>query len=237
MKPTSFAVAFLATALFGISFAMPVSAADVTVGSLKISAPWARATPKGAGVGGGYMTITNAGNAPDRLIGGTTGISRSLEIHEMSMDNGVMKMRMLPNGLDIKPGQTVTFKPGSYHVMFMGLKQQLVQGHHFKATLQFEKAGKVDVDFAVEGIGAMHGGSTGGHDMPGMKMSDAKKGRVRHQSFEPDVAPCADARSPIAGAVWSSFGKQNHAMHTLIPIVKTIWGIWRNSARNRRASG
>jgi periplasmic copper chaperone A len=161
----------LAAALFAALLTVPTQAETVTAGSLKISASWARATPKGAGVGGGYMTITNIGTVPDRLIDGATDIASRFEIHEMSMDNGVMKMRMLPKGLEIKPGETVTFKPGGYHVMLMGLKQQLVQGQHFKATLEFEKAGKVDIDFAVEGIGAQApGGAASGHDMPGMKM-------------------------------------------------------------------
>jgi hypothetical protein len=79
------------------------------------------------------------------------------------MDNGIMKMRPLAQGLEIKPGQTVEFKPSGYHIMFVGLKQQLEKGQHVKATLVFEKAGKVDVDFAVEGVGAQTGGA-----MPGM---------------------------------------------------------------------
>ena len=141
-------------------------AADVTVGSLKISSPWARATPKGASVGGGYMTITNTGAAPDRLVGGSTDIAKSLEVHEMKMEGGVMKMRPVAGGLEIKPGQTVTLDPSGYHVMLVGLKEQLKQGSHFKATLEFAKAGKVDVDFMVEGIGAKTGGDD--HAMPGM---------------------------------------------------------------------
>ena len=164
-------ISFLAAALIAALLTVPAQAETVTAGSLKISAPWARATPKGAGVGGGYLTITNTGTTPDRLIGGSTDIAKTFEVHEMSMDNGVMKMRMLPKGLEIKPGETVTFKPGGYHLMFMGLKHQLMQGQHFKATLEFEKAGKVDVDFAIEGIGAQApGGAAGSHDMPGMKM-------------------------------------------------------------------
>ena len=75
------------------------------------------------------------------------------------MDNGVMKMRELAKGLEIKPGQTVEFKPGGYHVMFVGLNKPLEQGRaRVNATLQFEKAGKVDVYFLVEGIGAQSGG-------------------------------------------------------------------------------
>ncbi|MGH6683423.1 MAG: copper chaperone PCu(A)C [Pseudolabrys sp.] len=148
----------------------PAQAADVTFGNLKISAPWARATPKGASVGGGYMKITNSGTAPDRLIGGSTDIASRFEFHEMKMDNGVMKMRPVTGGLEIKPGHTVELNPSGYHIMLVGLKHQLEQGEHFKATLEFAVAGKVDVDFTVEGIGAQSAGSAGGgdHAMPGM---------------------------------------------------------------------
>ena len=139
---------------------------DFTAGNLKISSPWARATPKGASVGGGYMTITNTGTAADHLVGGSTDIARGFEVHEMKMEGGVMKMRPVAGGIEIKPGQSVTLDPSGYHVMFVGLKDQLKQGDHFKATLQFDKAGKVDVDFAIEGIGAKTGG--GNHAIPGM---------------------------------------------------------------------
>jgi copper(I)-binding protein len=162
-----FRIAFIITALFA-ALALPVQAADVMVGKLKISAPWVRATPKGASVGGGYLTITNMGSGPDRLIGGSTAICKIVEVHEMKMDKGIMKMREMTNGLEIKPGQGVTLNPEGYHLMFVGLKQPLKKGEHVKVTLQFAKAGKVDVDFTVEGIGAMHGG--GGGAMPGVKM-------------------------------------------------------------------
>lgn len=148
-------------AVLAVMLASPAFAADYTAGSLKISAPWARATPKGAQVGGGYMVITNTGTTPDRLISGATGISSGFEIHEMSMDGGVMKMRMLKDGLEIKPGETVTLKPGGYHVMFIGLKDQLKQGDTFKTTLEFAKAGKVEVEFKIEGIAASSGGQSG----------------------------------------------------------------------------
>jgi copper(I)-binding protein len=161
-----FRIAFMAAALFA-ALALPAQAANVMVGHLKISAPWARATPKGAPVGGGYLTITNMGSEPDRLIGGSTVICKRVEVHEMKMDKGIMKMREMANGLEIKPGQTVTLDPEGYHIMFVGMKQPLKKGEHVKVSLQFAKAGKVDVDFTVEGIGAMHGG---GGAMPGMKM-------------------------------------------------------------------
>ena len=150
------------------------AADDAQVGALQIFAPWSRATPKGAAVGGGYLKITNTGTMPDRLMGGSTDIAGRLEVHEMSMSGGTMKMRQLSNGVEIKPGETVELKPGGVHIMFMPLKQQLQQGQKFKATLQFEKAGKVDVDFDIAGIGASTAGAAGHGSMPGMSHGGMK---------------------------------------------------------------
>ena len=161
MNRTALIIAALSAALA----TSPTFAHDYTVGSLKIDHHWARATPKGASVGGGYMKITNSGTASDRLIGGSTDISDSFEVHEMTMDGGVMRMRPVAGSIEIKPGQTVELNPSSYHVMFVDLKKQLMPGERFKATLEFAKAGKVDVDFAIEGIGAKSGDD---HAMPGM---------------------------------------------------------------------
>ncbi len=160
----------LVVALFGL-LALPAQAADVMAGKLKISVAWARATPKGAKVGGGYLTIANSGDDADRLIGGASAVAKGVQVHEMSMTDGVMKMRPVTGGLEIKPGATVTLAPGGYHIMFVGLAQPLKQGEHFKVTLEFAKAGKVDVDFATEGIGATHGG---GDNMGGMDHGDMK---------------------------------------------------------------
>jgi periplasmic copper chaperone A len=159
---------FFLAALLVVSAGHAAVAADVTVGSLKITAPWSRATPKGAEVGGGYMTIVNSGTVADRLIGGSSSVADKFEIHEMSMDGGVMKMRPLANGIEIKPGETVALKPGGLHLMFVGLKAPLTQGDTVKVTLQFEKAGEVDVDYPVAAIGAAGPGETQmKHDMHG----------------------------------------------------------------------
>ena len=142
--------------LLAAAFALIVNsafAAEYKAGSIQIKDPWARATPKGSEVAGGYMTLTNTGTEPDRLIGGSNAVAGKFEIHEMSMDGGVMKMRMMPKGIEIKPGQTVELKPGSYHLMFIGLKQPFEQGKRVKGTLQFEKGGTVEVEYAVEAIG------------------------------------------------------------------------------------
>jgi copper(I)-binding protein len=145
------------------------SAHEYKAGSIEIKHPWARATPKGATVAGGYMKLINTGTAPDRLVGGTNANAEKFEIHKMSMDNGVMKMRPLPNGIEIKPGETVEFTPGSYHLMFVGLKQPFEKGKRVKGTLQFEKAGTVEVEYAVEAIGG-----TPSHE--GMDHGDMKMG-------------------------------------------------------------
>ncbi|HZP74873.1 MAG TPA: copper chaperone PCu(A)C [Pseudolabrys sp.] len=147
---------FVIVMLFTLLIA-PARADDIKVGNLQITGTWARATPKGAPVGGAYMKITNNGTTPDKLVGGTSDFAGKVEAHEMSMDGGVMRMRPT-GGIEIKPGQTVELKPGGLHLMFVGLKKPFVQGDHVKATLNFEKAGSVDVDFAVQGVGAASGG-------------------------------------------------------------------------------
>ena len=144
----------LRLALILAALAFGASAFAQQAGGLQITGTWARATPKGAQVGGGYFKVTNNGSAPDRLLGGSSPIAGKFELHEMSMSGGVAKMRELTNGLEIKPGQTIELKPGGNHVMFVGLKQPLERGRPFMATLQFEKAGKVEVEFKVEPIGA-----------------------------------------------------------------------------------
>jgi copper(I)-binding protein len=145
---------------------MMAIAHDYTVGSLKIDHPWTRGTPPSAKVAGGFMTITNTGSVPDRLIGGTFPLAGRFELHEMSMDGGVMRMRELAQGLEIKPGETVTLKPGSFHVMFMELKEPLKAGEPVKGTLVFEKAGTITVEYMVEAIGSKgsgHGDHGAGH--------------------------------------------------------------------------
>lgn len=164
------------------AFALAISAApalaeDVKAGDLVISQPWSRATPGGAKVAGGYLVIENKGTAPDRLIGGSADIAGKFEIHEMAVENGVMKMRALDKGLTIEPGKTVKFAPGGYHLMLQDLKGPFKQGDKVPVTLQFEKAGKVAVTLDVQGVGAQAPGDAGhsGHmdmkpDHSGMKM-------------------------------------------------------------------
>lgn len=145
--------AILAAAIFAFAIGS-ASAHDYKIGSLEIAHPWTRATPKGAGVGGGYLKITNKGTAPDRLTAVSSDAAGMVEVHEMKMSGSKMEMRPLKGGIEIKPGQTVELKPGGYHVMFMHLKQPFEQGKRIKATLTFEKAGKIEVEFVVDAMGA-----------------------------------------------------------------------------------
>jgi hypothetical protein len=157
-------LAFLFAGLLGIVLTT-AQARDYKAGSIDIADPWSRATPKGANVAAGYLKMTNNGTAPDRLISGSSDIAPTFEVHEMSMENGVAKMRPVKGGLEIKPGETVELKPGSFHVMFVGLKKPLEPGEHVKGTLVFEKAGSVSVEFDVRAMGA-----SSGNNMPGMQM-------------------------------------------------------------------
>jgi copper(I)-binding protein len=129
-------------------------AQEVKAGDLVITQAWSRATPSGAKIAGGYLTIENKGTAPDRLVGGSGDIAGRVEVHEMAMNNGVMTMRPLDKGLTIDPGKTVKLAPGGYHLMIMDLKSPFKQGDKVPVTLEFEKAGKVTLSLDVQGVGA-----------------------------------------------------------------------------------
>jgi periplasmic copper chaperone A len=163
-------------ALLACLLAAPARAEEVKVGDLVITQAWSRATPGGAKIGGGYLTIENKGSAPDRLISGSADVAGKVQIHEMATVNGVMTMRPLDNGLTIEPGKTVKLAPGGYHLMLFDLKTPLKQGDKVPVTLEFEKAGKVKLTLDVQGVGAQGpaAGGAGGH-MDMKKMPDGMK--------------------------------------------------------------
>ena len=146
----------LITAAIAFCMSANAMANDYKAGSIEISTPWSRATPKGAQTAIGYMTIKNNGTTPDRLTGGSIDVADHFQLHSMTMENGVAKMRELSD-IEIKPGQTIEFKPGGSHVMFVNLKHPLSKGEHISGTLVFERAGKVNVEYSVERIGAQNG--------------------------------------------------------------------------------
>ncbi len=151
------------TALIIACAATPLAAHSYKLGALTITHPWSRETPPVAKTGGGYLKITNAGPTDDRLLGGSTPVAEKLEIHRMSMDGGVMRMRPVVGGLPLPAGKSVELAPGGYHIMLINLKAPLKHGQMIPATLRFAKAGAVAVSFQVTPIGARTP-AEGGHD-------------------------------------------------------------------------
>src|ERR1700674_4833690 len=159
-------ISMACAAFLAALFAAPARAEEFQLGDLVISQAWSRATPGGAKIGAGYLTIENNGSVADRLMGGSGDVAAKIEVHEMTTSNGVMTMRALDKGLAIEPGKTVKLAPGGYHLMMFDLKSPLKQGDKVPVTLEFEKAGKVKLSFDVVGVGAQGPGApSGGMDM------------------------------------------------------------------------
>lgn len=169
MKTLTFLrTAGLAAAL-GLLAAPLAMAHEYTLGKLEIGHPYARATVPGQPAGGAYLSIENKGNVPDRLLDLSSPAAKSTEIHTMSMEGNLMKMREVAGGLEIKPGQKIAMQPGNgYHIMLMGLAKPLKAGDKLPLTLRFEKAGKIDVTINVEDMNAGAAAPAGGDDMKGM---------------------------------------------------------------------
>jgi copper(I)-binding protein len=136
--------------------------ASAQTGSLEVKRAWARATPGKAVTGAAYLTIESA--APDRLTGVSTPLAGKTELHETTMRDGIMKMRSLA-AIELPAGVAVVLKPGGTHIMFIGLKEPLRAGGSFPLTLEFEKAGKREVNVTIEKAGAMGPEHTGGAGM------------------------------------------------------------------------
>ena len=132
----------------------------VTAGDLEITAAWARAMLAGQKAAGAYLTLTNKGPEADRLVGGSSPVSAKVEVHTMEVVNDVMTMRPVEGGLEIPAGGTVELKPGSYHIMFMDVAAPFAEGDTVAVTLQFEKAGAVELNLPVR---AMQGAGGHGH--------------------------------------------------------------------------
>jgi copper(I)-binding protein len=143
--------------LFTFLFAAFIAIAGITglaaaheqkLGDLILHHGWARATPAGAKTGAGYVKIENTGDTPDQLLSVSSDIAAMTEIHQMTMENDMMKMG--PAGaIDIPAHGVVELKPHGLHIMMMGLKKPLVEGDTFPVTLTFAKAGKVDLQIVV----------------------------------------------------------------------------------------
>ncbi|MBX3596897.1 MAG: copper chaperone PCu(A)C [Rhizobiaceae bacterium] len=148
----------IAVFTFALLFAMnqQIHAHEFKLGELEIIHPWSRETPNGAKVAAGYVKIVNHGKQADKLIAASGTIASKTEIHEMSVDSsGVMTMRPVES-VEIPAGGEVELKPGSYHIMFMGLTDPKKKGDKFSGSLTFERAGKIEVEFSVEAMGGAH---------------------------------------------------------------------------------
>jgi copper(I)-binding protein len=143
-------IAFAGALTLASLLTMPVADAhEIKLGTLEIIHPWARQSPMAADVTAGFMVIRNTGTEDDKLIKVTAEIAEVVQIHDMKMDNDVMKMFEIEGGLVIPAGQTVELKPKSKHIMFMKVKSQPVVDTMFKGTLTFEKAGTVEIEYEV----------------------------------------------------------------------------------------
>jgi len=143
-----------------VVLAAALATASPAAGSaVQVQDGWARATAAGAPSGAIYLTLTDTG-AADQLVGVSTPVAATAEVHETTNDNGVMRMRPV-KALALTPGQPVTLKPGGYHIMLMGMKQQLKPGDSFPVTLTFQHSAPVTATITVTKAGAMG---------PGMKM-------------------------------------------------------------------
>ena len=135
-----------------LNLAAPLTAHGFTAGRLKIDHPWTRETAKGQVVGGGYLTIVNEGKVDDLLVSATTPVAAEVQLHTVTMNNGVMQMRRVKGGIAIPARQVVKLEPGAMHIMFMGLKAPLARGKMLPVALRFRRAGIVKVQFAIQPV-------------------------------------------------------------------------------------
>ena len=144
----------LAAALVLVLFLSSEARAQASSNTITVEQAWARATPRGALTGAAYMMLINNGAFADRLLSATTPVADQIQFHKQTEDTGVSRMREVHN-VELSPGGKITFKPGDMHMMIVGIKQPLKEGQSFPLTLQFEKAGNIDVTVPIEKVGAM----------------------------------------------------------------------------------
>ncbi|MDR6669284.1 copper uptake system-associated protein [Rhizobium sp. 1399] len=182
----------------------------------------------GAKVGDGYLVITNSGSEPDRLVAASSDRAKTVQLHQMTMANGIMTMRELKGGLAIPAGQTVTLAP-NYHLMFQDVIKPFKQGETIRAVLSFEKAGEITVDFAVgkiagplDDVGGAGGMDHGAMDMPGMEGMDMS-------GPPPEEA--------IPATLKTMFERPDKPLTILPVVVRNDWAIagWQQDGRGGRA--
>lgn len=140
----------------------PGAEAGLSAGSISIEEPWARAMLPGQPAGGAWINLTNIGEEDDRLISLSSPVAEKVEVHMMEVVEDVMTMRPLEEALVVPAGETITMHPGGLHLMFMQVTEPFKEGESVPLTLEFEKAGKVELELPVKP--ANHGRGSGGHD-------------------------------------------------------------------------
>jgi copper(I)-binding protein len=222
--------------LFGLLIATAAVAQQPAAGTIRIDHAASHSMVPGAKVGDGYLVITNSGSEPDKLVAASSDRARTVQLHQMTMANGIMTMRELKGGLAIPAGQTVTLAP-SYHLMFQDVAKPFKQGETIRALLSFEKAGTITVDFAVgkiagplDDVGGTaktmdHGGMDhGAMSMPGMEGMD----------MDMSGPPPEEA---IPATLKTMFERPDKPL-TILPVVaENDWAIagWQQDGRGGRA--
>ena len=124
-----------------------IAAANGKLG-IVVETPWARASILQSRPGAAYLTIRNTGDAPDRLLSVSSPLAEHAAVHAMERTNGSLRMYALP-GLDIAPGETVVLAPGGMHLMLVGLRRKLIEGEALPLILEFERAGRIEVEAVI----------------------------------------------------------------------------------------
>ena len=140
--------------VIGIGFTGTAQAQNAKVGGVQIENAYTRATVPGQMAAGGFMKIENKG-AADQLISASSPVAGEVQLHEMSMEGNVMKMRQVKD-IAVPAGGAVELKPGGLHLMFMNIKAPLTAGQTVPVKLKFAKAGEVEVKIPVNAMG-QHG--------------------------------------------------------------------------------
>ena len=151
MKTQSIKLVLTVSSLLFASFS---NAGEFKIENLVITDTWTRATPKNASAGGAFLTIYNSGTKPEILVGGSSPASTKVEVHETSIEDGIMKMRHLHQGLTIPSGETIEMAPGGHHIMLIGITEPFTEGDSIPLTLEFKNSGTVDINLDVVRIGA-----------------------------------------------------------------------------------
>ncbi|MDH6266234.1 copper(I)-binding protein [Rhizobium sp. SG_E_25_P2] len=228
--------AALMAALFA---AAPALAHEYKLGQLEIDHPYSRAMLPGAVVGGGYLKIVNHG-AADRLLRVTTPRAESSQLHEMQMGDDVMTMQEMSDGAEIPAHGVLELKPGAFHVMFMNVAQPFKEGERVKATLYFEKAGAVDVDFVVgapAGDPPAHADHDGGHDHMAHQHAQADANAHHDHSAHQMQAASGDPAQDIPAIMKAMFETPDTPLSVEPVVVEGDWAVagWAQQDRGGRA--